>query len=117
MALKIVANPTFPGHADITVAGQDALERIKLTWRHKTAEQMCEWFEANKARPAIDGLMEIIADCPDLTDADGQPVPFSREVLQTTVANYPPATGELVTAWLAQLTESRTKNLKALPAG
>lgn len=115
MGLTIVANPTFKGPAAITVVGEAVPVEINVVWKHKTMEQVGEWFEANKSRPAVDGLLEIIEDCPDLLDKDGQPVAFSRESLQTLLSSRSAAAGELVGAYLVNLTESRVKNSKALP--
>lgn len=111
--LKIVADPTFAGHADITDLGADAPVRIHVVWKHKTVEQLSAWFESNRDKPAADALMEIVADCPDLANGAGESIPFSRDALAVLLANRAAAVSEITSAYMTQLTESRIKNSKA----
>jgi len=115
MGLRLVANPTFKGHADITVADEEKPQRINVVWKHKTLKQVTAWFEANKARTSAESMVEIIDSWDGPTDEDDQPVPFDIDALEQLLDTHPASGGELVAAWLEQLTESRIKNSKALP--
>ncbi len=114
MGLRLVANPTFKGHADITVAGEEKQNRISIVWKHKTLKQVGAWFEANKTRTPAESMVEIIESWDGPTDEADQPVPFSVDALEQLLDTHPASGGELVAAWLEQLTESRAKNSKAL---
>lgn len=114
MGLKLVANPTFPGHADITVAGEEMPQRITVVWKHMTLKKVGEWMESNKTRSAVESLQDVIQSWEGPEDENGNPEAFSAESLSKLLENRPVAGSELIAAWMTQLTESRVKNSKAL---
>lgn len=110
MALKLTPNPTFSAAVQISVPGQEATEIIRVTFRHKTAEALAAWFQAKADKPARDALDEVIEAWDGPLDAGGEKVSYSREALGNLLSGYPAASGEMVRAYLRELTESRAKN-------
>lgn len=107
--LKLVPNPTFTAPVQITVPG-GALETLRVTFRHKSADGLAAWFTANVEKSAKEALLEVIESWSGVVDEKGEEVPFSDEALDRLLHGYKPAANELITAYVKALTESRAKN-------
>lgn len=121
---KLNPDPTFSAFVRLTVPGNAIPARISVTFRHKTAEGVDEWYRGNVDNKASDALHEVIAGWgePAQNDdgeeepgiapigADGEKLPYTREALVTVLANYPASASELVRGYLLALKESRVKN-------
>lgn len=121
---KINPDPTFSTFVRLTVPGNAVPARISITWRHKTAEGLDEWYLRNVDRKSANALDEVIdgwgAPAQNETGdeesgiapigADGEKLPYTREALATLLSNYPTATSELVRGYLLALKESKVKN-------
>lgn len=108
--LRINPSPTFTIPVEITVPGQETTEIIRVTWRHKTSEQLAAWLSAKADKPVRDALDEVVDAWDGPADDAGNKLPYSREALGNLVSGYPASGGELVRAYIKGLTESRAKN-------
>jgi len=113
---KLNPTPTFPFTAQITIPGGEA-QPLALIGRHKGRAALQEWVDqpkqlAEAGRPVMDAeyLDQVLAGWPEVSTADGVAVPYSVEALQVLLDSYPAAAGEIFSAYLRALTESRAKN-------
>lgn len=109
--LKIKAKPIFKAVVNITVAGEDKPATITVFFKHKRLDDLQKWLASRSATSTSDALAEVIDHWQDVGDENGQDLPFSSSALEDFLAEYAAAGGELINAYLAALTESRTKNL------
>lgn len=128
---KITPNPTFAGLVNITVPGADKPAVLQVTWRHMGRAALAQWLRkpgsvvapaaiepapaladqaADPAAQDATWLTLAMANWAGPQDADGAPVPFSQVALANLLDAYPAAGGELLAAYLAAMTESRSKN-------
>ena len=109
MAFKINPNPTFWHPCQITVPGEEKPATVKVEFRHKTKEQLSDFFERIKTTetPLTDAdLLEEVIVGWEVEDS-----PYSVENLKALLNNYPASGMELAMQYTAALTESRRKNL------
>jgi len=114
---KIIPNPTFPATVAIAVPGKQP-EKLKLTFRHMTREQLRDFFDriAREAAEAIEGdrddtvtrerkaLEEIVAGWEDVDQ------PFSGEALEALIRNYHGAATAILDAYTGELNLARRGN-------
>lgn len=111
MGFRYVPNPTFPATVQITVPGAAAPAPLEVVFKHKSRKEAEAWFASiDKSTLDIDVVAEIVADMPGLEDEQGQPVPYSREVLARLLDEYHIAGLEILLAYRTALRESRAKN-------
>jgi hypothetical protein len=108
---KIVASPTFTCPVQISVPGSDKPATLQATFKHKTARQLSAWLLSSVDRTDdVSYVEEVLLDLSPLADAEGNPAPFSRDVLATLLDQYPASGPELITAYRRHLTDVRAKN-------
>jgi hypothetical protein len=108
---KLIASPTFSCPVRISVPGSDTPATLQVTYRHKTARQLTAWLMSSVDRTDdVSYLEEVIASISPLADADGKPVPYSREALELLLDQFPASGPELVQAYRKQLADARAKN-------
>lgn len=108
--LKLNPNPTFTVPVEIVVPGQEACEILRVTFRHKTVEQLQAWTEKRSENPIRDGLADIIVEWNNLLDDEGNQVPYSTEQLDRLLSNYGHIGPVLVEAYVSSLAGARRKN-------
>lgn len=110
--IKLKPDPTFDYDVPLTVPGQAAPVVVPMTLAYMTAEQRVAWFESKKDGRVQDVLEGIVRgwQAAAVAGADGQPTPYSPQALAQLVSSYEAAPGEIISAWIKGLTESRVKN-------
>lgn len=108
--IKLIPDPTFEAEAALTVPGLPEPAKVPMTFRYMDPAEVAEWFTANKETKSADALDKIIVSWSGVMGEDGQSVPYSKEALATLLKKYPPATGEIISAWRREMQESRVKN-------
>lgn len=107
---KIIPNPVFSASVPLTVPGQDASGVIEIEFRHKGRKELAAWIDAVKGKQDAELLAEVINGWSGVQDKDGAEAAYTPALLAQLLDTYPPAGGELFSAYLKALTESRVKN-------
>ncbi len=107
---KIVPNPVFAAAVALTVPGQAASGTIEVDFRHKGRKELAAWIEAVNGKQDAELLAEVINGWSGVQDKDGAELAYTPAMLAQLLDTYPPAGGELFSAYLKALTESRVKN-------
>ena len=100
---KLNPEPTFRTAVDIPVPG-GAPVALELEFRHQTRDAAKAWFSGFAGRSDADCLMDIIAGWHNCETA------FSREALDTLLANYAQASSAILAAYARELTGARLGN-------
>lgn len=103
---KLNPNPTFPVSVLITVPGGDS-QKLRLVFKHKKKKELSEFLDRARSGVGIEMVREMIESVDANEKVEGQ---TDSEFLTDLVENYPAATGDLLSAYLRELTESRLKN-------
>lgn len=106
---KLNPNPTFHTETRITVPGRDAAV-LKVEWRHQGRKALGAWIESAPGTGDSEALEKVIVSWSDVIDEHGLQVSYSRSTLSDLLDAYPAATGELLSAYVNALTESRLGN-------
>ncbi len=118
---RIVPNPTFTCDVPLSIAGEDKPRSIKVTFKHLTRRGLAE-FQARAVDVAmaagadggealyVDYVHEIIDTWAGVVDADGKPLPYTRETLALLLDAYPAAGAEIVRRYTYQLSHARAGN-------
>lgn len=61
---------------------------------------------------ALDLVAQVMAGWKDVTDADGQPLPYSEAELRSVCNLFPMAIGAIFDAWMESLSKGKEKNFK-----
>lgn len=108
---RIDPKPTFSCEVRLSVPGSDVGAPIGVTFRHKGARALQDYFRRAKDLPDdATYLAEVIQDWSGVEDADGAPVPFSFEALAKLLDAFPAAGTELLMVYRRQLQDARAKN-------
>lgn len=103
--------PTFDGQMRITMPGQEATGLIRVTWRHKTTEEVNDWITRTaQGASDLDSLSEVIETWHEVVDPEGKPVPYTRFALKQLLSDYPASGQDIFRSYLKDLTASRIKN-------
>ena len=103
---KINPNPVFAASVFITVPGGDS-QKLQLNFQHKKKSELSEFIDRARTGFTLEMVREIVASISDGEKLEGK---TDSDFLSELVENYPAATGDIVSAYLKALTESRLKN-------
>lgn len=106
---RLTPNTLFKALVPLSQAGIEQPLDVAFEFRHKTKEQLADWMARAPGRSDVDVLNEVIVSW-GVVDDDGAAVPYSHTHLATLLSNYPPAKGEIFSAYLAELTKAKAKN-------
>lgn len=101
---KLQPKPTFSVPVFIPVPGQEKGEKVIVTYRHKTRDQLAEFYGALRDRETVDALDEIIEGW------EGVDAPYSRENLDVMLNQYPASATAFFESFRIELQEGRRKN-------
>ena len=112
---KINPNPTFAATLALVVPG-GGVQPLDVVFRHKGRRELDEFVKrpskaAEQGAPLSDAeyLAEVVARL-DVCDDQGQPLPYTDDVLAQLLEAYPSAGRQIFDGYLAALTEARAKN-------
>lgn len=122
MFKKIAASATYDWPVEVAVPEDGGI------WsRHKFTAQFAR-FTKDQAKALVDKLGEekdngepfealdlvaqVMAGWKDVTDADGQPLPYSETELRSVCNLFPMAIGAIFDAWMESLSKGKEKNFK-----
>lgn len=108
--IRLIPNPTFKARVKFTVPGDAACALVDVEFRHKSPAALAAWWQTAQERPVAEALAEVIVGWSGVIDETGTDVPFGGDALAAFLAGHGPRSGELLTAYLTELTESRAKN-------
>lgn len=108
---KINPSPTFECQVLLSVPGAPAPVNVTFTFRHKTSEQITAWLNSMASGNGdSQSLSEVIESWKEVKDDRGDEVLYSIGALGDLLSGYPAASGEILRAYLKELTESKVKN-------
>ncbi|MBX9754534.1 MAG: phage tail assembly chaperone [Pseudomonadaceae bacterium] len=99
---KLDPNPTFKAVVQIPVHGGES-EPVVFEFKHRTRDQLDEFYKPKKERTIEEQLMDMIVGW-DLDDE------FNAENVAKLAQNFIGAATALVTVYVAELMQARTKN-------
>lgn len=103
--------PQFLAPVSLTVPGQIEAGTLWLIFQHKGKQALADWLQsAGSGASDIDLLSQVVIGWDGVNDDAGTAVPFGRDALAALLDAYPAAAGEIVSAYVRGLTESRAKN-------
>lgn len=108
--IRIVPCPTFKAPVEFTDPGAAEPAVIDVEFRHKAPAALAAWWESAQARPVAEALGEVVVGWSGVIDDTGADVPYSADALKRFLEAHGPRGRELFRAYVAALTESRTKN-------
>lgn len=100
--LKLTPEPTFKTKVGISVPGKGKVP-TEFTFRHKTRKEVLAWIEESKDMKDADLIVDIATGW-ELEDE------FNAENISALCEAYSSAGGEIVTAYLQELSGARAKN-------
>lgn len=109
MPIKINPAPRFTVDVALSIPGQDPAA-VKVSFRHKTAQQYADWARPLEGRTDAAWLAEVIEDLGPILDDQDQVVPYSPAQLAVLLSHYPSAAAELARAYGRALWEGRRGN-------
>jgi hypothetical protein len=108
---KLNPTPQFAAPVSLTVPGQAETGSVMLTFQHMGKQALADWLaSAGQGKNDLDLVAQVVVGWEGVSDDDGAAVPFSREALAALLDAYPAAAGEIVSAYVHVLAESRAKN-------
>lgn len=99
---KLDPSPTFKATVQIPVHGGDSIP-VVFEFKHRTRDQMDEFYKPKKARAVEEQAMDMLAGW-ELDDE------FNAENVAKLLQNYMGAAAALVTAYVTEMMQARTKN-------
>ena len=99
---KLEPAPTFKATVQIPVHGGDSVP-VVFEFKHRTRDELDAFYKPKKERTVEEQLMDMVVGW-DLDDE------FNAENVAKLAQNYLGAAGALVTAYVAELMQARTKN-------
>lgn len=100
---KLQPNPTFWAPIDVPVPGGEP-QRFEVLFRHKTREQLAEFGDRLANRPAIESVLEVVADWRGI-DAE-----FSADTVRNLDQNYLHAVDSILHAYWDEFSRAKRKN-------
>lgn len=118
---KIVPNPVFTCDVLLSVPGEPAPAKVRMSFRHKSRTDLHAYqaraydIALQAGKPGadalyVDYLAEIIDGWTGLADASGNPLAYTREHLALLLNTYASAGPEIVRAYTRQLADARAGN-------
>lgn len=109
--LKLNPSPQFIAPVSLTIAGESETGSVLLTFMHQGKQALAAWLDsATSGTSDLDLVAGVVLGWDGVNDESGAPVPFSRDALAALLDAYSAAAGEIVSAYIHALTESRAKN-------
>lgn len=107
---KLNPSPTFVAQVPLSVPGMPEPLNVAITFRHKTKTAAKAWAAESAGKEDAVLLNEVICAWSGVQDDTGADVPYSLTALTDLLNNYAAAHGELLRAYLSELTEAKRKN-------
>lgn len=107
--IRITPTPTFKARVRFTQAGADDAV-VEIEFRHKAPTALADWWRGASEKPVAVALSEVVLGWSGVIDSDGNEVACNADSLAMFIAGHGPRGGELLGAYLRELTESRQKN-------
>lgn len=112
--LKLNPSPQFIAPVSLTIAGESETGSVLLTFKHQGKQALAAWLDSATSGTSgtsdLDLVAGVVLGWDGVNDESGAPVPFSRDALAALLDAYSAAAGEIVSAYIHALTESRAKN-------
>jgi hypothetical protein len=105
---KIKANPTF--EATVKIPAPDGDQSLTLVFKHKTRQQVKEFFGAIAAEEQGGGVPEGERMCELIEGWKDVDTPFSAEAMSALVQNYHAAPSAIFEAYISALTQAKQGN-------
>ena len=108
---RINPAPTFAATVQLTLPGGSEQAPLSLVFKHRGKKALASWVAgAGEAADDAVFLGHVIESWLGVVDDNGAEVAFSPARLSELLDAYPAAGSEIYLAYLAALTEGRTKN-------
>ena len=110
--IRLQPNPQFRFKVDLSVPGSEEPARFTLIGRHQGQAALNAWAERAKDMQGQDAkfLAGVIIGWEGVLDDDGKAVPFDELALAALIDAYPGSGLAMFTAYVRELSASRTKN-------
>jgi len=105
---KIKANPTF--EATVKIPTPEGEQSLTLVFKHKTRQQVKEFFAAVAAEEQGDGAQEGARMCELIEGWKDVDAPFSQAAISDLVQNYHAAPSAIFEAYIGALTQAKQGN-------
>jgi hypothetical protein len=110
MLFPINPNPTFSVPVSLTVPGQSAPGSVTFTFRARGRKELEDWVKTASGKSDAEFLGEVVTGWDGVADQAGVPMDFTAKAFATLLDAYPASSGEIFSAYMKALTESRAKN-------
>jgi hypothetical protein len=101
--LKLQPDPTFKAKVAIQAAGEEGVDPVEFTFKHRTRDEVDEFLKASADLRDAGLIMEVAIGW-ELSDA------FTAENINKLAQNYITAPRTIVNAYIDELVKAREKN-------